>query len=334
MPQEPETVRVVTVYAPDEKPCGAGCLVSSSTILTCAHVVESALGKRDGEGAPPGAQIRVLLGGVKTQPVLSVSVERMAPNRAEADDLALLRISPHDAEHLSIRPVEFAAPMVHGGKTFAVMGFPQGREYGLHAGGRLRAADLSGLVQMDEHQTIAVQPGFSGAPVWCPDLRAFVGIVIAGRTDVKIAWLIPSRILAHFLPDLAVKFRIPPADRPIINDQREDDPNLDLFGLLSTAYGRRLRAKVQVLTEGGYCVNVRYECLPGSAPPRGQWVTFITYPDFREDKEDAYELYGQVKRGIARQTFYPLELFTVAAIGDAGDTALTLNLSKLRKHRS
>jgi hypothetical protein len=230
--------------------------------------------------------------------------------------------------------MEFAAPMVHGGKTFAVMGFPFRREDGLHAGGKLRAANLAGLVQMDEQETIAVQPGFSGAPVWCREVRAFVGIVVAGETEGDVAWLIPSRVLAHFVPDLAIKFRIPPPDRPIINDWEEDDPNLDLFGTLSTAYGRRLQARVWARAKGGYRVDVSYECLPGSAPPRGLWVTFITYPDFEHDDEDAYELYGRIEDGIATQRFYPVDLFTVAAIGDAGETALTLDLTGVRRETS
>jgi len=75
-----------------------------------------------------------------------------------------------------------------------------------------------------------------------------------------------------------------------------------------------------------------YKVAKNAAPPRGKIVTFVTYPDFESDKEDAYELFSAIDaRGVASVEFYPAEGFTIAAIGDAGDTALTLNLSKIRK---
>jgi hypothetical protein len=79
-------------------------------------------------------------------------------------------------------------------------------------------------------------------------------------------------------------------------------------------------------------VRAIYRCKRGS-PPRGRYVTFITYPDFFEDGIDAYELFRRVRKGKAVETFYPKSLFTMAAVGDGGDTALTLDLHKLWKRR-
>jgi hypothetical protein len=59
-------------------------------------------------------------------------------------------------------------------------------------------------------------------------------------------------------------------------------------------------------------------------------VTFITYPDFLEDDVDAYEMFSQVTDGAAWTKIYPEDgLFTIAAIGDGGDTALTLDLVEI-----
>ena len=93
------------------------------------------------------------------------------------------------------------------------------------------------------------------------------------------------------------------------------------------------------------------ECLLGAPPPRGQYVTFITHPSFCDEGEDAYELFSTLEleernkeknKGTKKEkksegtwraeTFFYLESgFTVAAVGDAGNTVLTLNLSELER---
>ena len=86
-------------------------------------------------------------------------------------------------------------------------------------------------------------------------------------------------------------------------------------------------------------MKVRYECRRGSTTqPQGHFVTFITYPDFNRERQDAYELFARLRKdksGIfyAEQELQPNDLFTVAAIGDAGATALTLNLAQLHAQR-
>jgi hypothetical protein len=122
----------------------------------------------------------------------------------------------------------------------------------------------------------------------------------------------------------------------VIHDYDLDDPNKELFGIIDDNGQRRLWATVREHTDY-YTVNVFYDCNQGSPPPRGRFVTFITYPDFENEGEDAYELFAEIKRdksGLiwrAEQEFYPEDLFTVAAIGDGGDAALTLDLETVIK---
>jgi hypothetical protein len=155
-------------------------------------------------------------------------------------------------------------------------------------------------------------------------------LVVAELTGEGVAWCIPSRLLCSFFPDLLVRFRIPSMDRPSINDYVEDDPNVPLFGSISNDGSRKLSATVEWDDDDkAYTVCVKYKCLKGSPRQRGCYVTFITYPGFGNEEEDAYELFAEVESGVAQVEFYPSELFTVAAIGDGGDTALTLDLSEL-----
>ena len=329
-PIEPQTARVALIADERSVPVGAACLISNTHLITCRHVVEAASGERRAE---TGKSIRAQLIGVTGQPTVQVTVAALASTKAEyshSEDIALLSLRPEDSDLLAIKPVEFSTPLVHSGKSFAVMGFPANHPFGLHAAGQLHAADATGLVQMVGSESIGVAPGFSGSPVWSPELKSFVGIVVAGEDGRGLAWCIPSRILCGFYPELLVRFRIPVPDRPTINDYDEDDPNPILFGDVSDNGHRRLTATVR--RGSPFNVSVKYECLPESAPPRGGFVTFITYPDFESDHEDAYELFARLdSHGVAKQSFSPAEGFTVAAIGDAGDTALTLDLCRLKQ---
>jgi Trypsin-like peptidase domain len=317
---DPETARVVAVHRPSGDIVGAGCLVDRSLILTCRHVVVAALDQTEGL---EGNEVLVTLAGVRTQPTVRTRV--IQQDSSAFVDLALLEII--DGTKLDIAPVEFASPLRHGGKTFSVLGFPHNDQQGRNVSGVLHAVDAKGLVQMDCASPLLVEGGFSGAPVWSVDLGAFVGLVVTALFPSGVAWCIPSRVLCRFYNRLLVRFRIPPGDRPVIHDYSNDDPNAVLFGTRSNNGERRLTAKIwQQKGQKLYKVIARYERLSHSQKQRGGFVTFITYPDFTSEQQDRYEIFAELKGDSASVTFYPDESFTIAAIGDAGDTALTLHL--------
>lgn len=323
-----ESARVVAVKDANDTIRGAGCLIDERTILTCRHVLQDCLGHKD---VRKDEVLRVTLTGFSgAPPTVDARVVEVEEREGFENDLALLQIVPGQ-QQLKVPAVEFASPMRHLGKRYSVIGFPLGNPQGLSAYGTLHAADAKGLVQMDRLGAISVQGGFSGAPVWSPDLAAFIGIVVSELKPNAISWCIPSRRLCEFYGQLPVRFRIPPMDRPIIHDREDDDPNRILFGEVDDDGQRRLRASVHG-TKGDYTVRARYECVEGKA--RGKFVTFITYPDFDDEDEDSYELFAEVnEQGVAEQVFYPVELFTMAAIGDAGDTALTLDLATVSRKK-
>jgi V8-like Glu-specific endopeptidase len=332
-----ETARVVAVHRFDGRILGAACLLNHRHILTCRHVVAKALEKENAEEevTPVGKELEVTLTGVIGQPKIKTKVVKVENSDGSENDLALLEIL-NPLSFFGIQPVSFASPLRHGGKAYSVMGFPGNDQQGRNATGFLHAANAKGLVQMDRGGALSVMGGFSGAPVWSADLNAFVGLVVLELSQDNISWCIPSRRLCDFYPELPVRFRIPPGDRPVIHDYEVDDPNKELFGLISDNGQRRLTATVRE-HDDYFTVNVFYECNQGSPAPRGQFVTFITYPDFEEEGEDAYELFTDLKKHkngrtwYAEQEFYPEDLFTVAAIGDGGDTALTLDLEEVTK---
>ena len=318
---DPETARVVAVHRRDGRIVGAGCLVDSRHVLTCGHVVATALGSAS---EPIGEHIPISIIGVRGRPTLWARVVKVLGTRLETD-VAMLEIV--DQQRISVPPAEFARPLSHGGKSYSVFGFPLGDAQGRNVTGTLNASDAVGLVQMDRGGVLSVLGGFSGAPVWSRDLRAFVGLVVTEQASLGVSWCIPSHILSLFYPQLAVRFRIAPSDRPAVHDLEIDDPNLQLFSEISNNGSRTVEARI-IERKHDYRVDVTYRILPAGEAERGQWVTFITYPGFGQPTEDAYELFAKIEGGKAEQSFEPLELFTVAAIGDAGDTVLTLDLEK------
>lgn len=317
---DPETARVVAVHRPSGDIVGSGCLLDGSHILTCRHVISAALNKPVGL---KGQEVLVTLAGIKTQPTVRTRVIRV--DGGPYVDLGFLQIV--DGTELDVAPVEFASPLRHGRKSFSVLGFPHNDQQGRSVSGVLHAVDAKGLVQMDCASPLLVEGGFSGAPVWSDDLGAFVGLVVTALFPSGVAWCIPSRVLSRFYDRLLVRFRIPPCDRPIIHDYNQDDPNTVLFGTRSDNGYRRLTA--QIFEQKGqklFKAVARYECRPQSPKSRGGYVTFITYPDFTSQQQDNYEIFAKLNGHSASVTFYPDSSFTIAAVGDAGDTALTLHL--------
>jgi hypothetical protein len=206
----------------------------------------------------------------------------------EPTDLALLEITSNIS--LAIPPMEFATPLRHGDKSFTVLGCPGGDPQGRNVRGFLHAANAAGLVQMDGGGALNVEGGFSGVAVWSTDVGAFVGLVVTEISEARVEWCIPSRSLCVFYNELPVRFRVPPSDRPRINDYERDDPNTQIYGTVSNNGQRKLTARIQKNGEDNYVVTAIYWCLNGSPAPRGGYVTFITFPDFESDHEDAYEL--------------------------------------------
>lgn len=316
-----ETARVVAVHRPNGDIAGSGCLLDGKFVLTCRHVVAAALNEHHHLAHK---SVLVTLAGVSGSPTVEAQVKPLQ-NKQRSVDLALLEIT--EGPPLAVSPVEFASPLRHSGKRFSVLGFPHNDQQGRNVSGTLHAVDTRNLVQMDCASPLLVEGGFSGAPVWSPDLGAFVGLVVTALYPAGVAWCIPSRVLCRFYNDLLVRFRIPPEDRPIINDYDSDDPNASLFGTISDNGERRLTASITKRENNWFTVKARYESLQQSPPARGGFVTFITFPDFKSARQDKYELFAALKDGCAQATFDADGIFTLAAIGDAGDTALTLNLS-------
>jgi S1-C subfamily serine protease len=190
---------------------GAGVLIDSRRILTCAHVITKALD----------------LGKVSETPVEAVRIDfpqcaredsRMArviaggwfPEHQSAD-IAVLEVDGDDVVHAVPAPLR-SAPNPEDQMIYA-LGHPAGYDNGIWARARLiaRGGVNPEWVQMEAFSDIGkrIQKGYSGAGVWDEQKRAVIGCVIAAdRTEPdRVAWMIPVEIIARYWPDLEGLFQ-------------------------------------------------------------------------------------------------------------------------------
>ncbi|MEU5216804.1 trypsin-like peptidase domain-containing protein [Streptomyces sp. NPDC020807] len=189
-------------------PVGAGVLVAGGRVVTCAHVVEGALGPDDGD--PREAELTVDFPGSLVPgaaPVRAgVAPRGWAPPDAERADVAVLDLHgdvPADCGPARLRPCGPARDRIV--RAFGqVVGAPAGlwvRARLVGSGGlspewmQLEAAAESGD---------RLRQGYSGAGV-VDDSGDVLGLVVAEdtRAERRTGWMIPVEVAVRYCPDLA-----------------------------------------------------------------------------------------------------------------------------------
>ncbi|MEU6669110.1 trypsin-like peptidase domain-containing protein [Streptomyces sp. NPDC046727] len=176
---------------------GAGFLLTRDLVCTCAHVVA------DGDGTGPGRPDEPLL---VDFPLVTGEPREPVPATVEAwyptDDIAILRLTHPVAGTAPLPLAGPDAPLY--GREARLYGFPEVTDTGVNAHGTLRGGQGAGLIQLDAgHGSVAIEPGFSGSPVWDVGARHVVGMLATrGRDSLDgTAYLIPAPRLAARAPD-------------------------------------------------------------------------------------------------------------------------------------
>ncbi|MEG4918307.1 serine protease [Microcoleus sp. B7-D4] len=221
---------IVRIYSNSSKVVGAGFLVSQKHILTCAHVVAYALGLTPRETVEmPDAEITLDFPLLPSQRLFKARVVFWRPlNRDKfEEDIAGLELESLPPN--GFRCVRLVTSDDLWGHPFQVLGFPEGQPNGVPASGVLRTRNAKGWVQLEDvKQTgYALEPGFSGAPVWDDELQGVAGMAVAAdkkRPEVKAAFMIPATQLARVWPKLNQQVIHPEIWRPVhtqVNDNVE-----------------------------------------------------------------------------------------------------------------
>lgn len=169
---------------------GCGILVAEQYVLTCAHVLA--------RGETPPATIRLDFPFQAANQYLQGRVEYWHPER----DIAGVRLL--DPVPPGVVPLPLPASNRYVSGPFRVYGFPEKQPIGGWALGQIVGEATQDLVQIqgDTAQGYAIEPGFSGAPVWSEDAGGVIGLARLrdkDRPDAKIAYLIPYRQLIQAL---------------------------------------------------------------------------------------------------------------------------------------
>lgn len=185
--------------------CGAGVLLPDGLILTCAHVVDIALGRAEADPSVPDRPVDVDFSAVgdRTSRPARVVAGGWFPAAPRSGDIAVLALEsgepPPAAGPAVLAAGEGAEPGV-----VSVYGYPQP---GL-ADGVWRDVRVSGAGgpnhawrQLDGAGggVVPVQRGFSGAGVWDPRLRSVVGLLVAvyGPGREQLSWMYPLGAVAR-----------------------------------------------------------------------------------------------------------------------------------------
>lgn len=218
----------VRVLSTDGELWGAGVLVAPKApettgvhVLTCAHVVDAAV------GGPSGGPLLVDLPGrdwsacarpLPTAWSPAPPLDGVDPGISLTDsaDFAVLALDDnHPRLPRGCGPLPLAPGATPYGRQVAIVGYPRDAPAGLIATARLTGAGgpCPEWVQLDAVRTTGavVQRGFSGAAVWDPERDRVVGIVTAAHTDraVKVAWMLPVETVIRLWPPLSGAARLP-----------------------------------------------------------------------------------------------------------------------------
>jgi hypothetical protein len=190
---QPLELAIIRVYNQAQRVIGTAFLVDDTRAITCAHVIQDALGSSQKAELSPQLTVKIDFPLLLQQKTCFARVVFLDHEK----DIAGLELTS-DAP-LGAQPVRLVIPdgelWEH---TFRAIGFSMPE--GVWASGVLRGKNAEGWIQIEDTKSAGygIQPGFSGAPVWDEALQAVVGMVVAAdkNQNVKAAFCIPCSMLA------------------------------------------------------------------------------------------------------------------------------------------
>ena len=210
-------VRILTDGDEARHVVGAGFLVLSRHILTCAHVVADALGIPEDAPAAPTESVWLDWPLVAGSAPMTAKIVGWHPvnaeiKRGELEDIAVLELTderplPDAAQPVPVVVVEDQAFF---DRPVRMYGFAEDR--GDWVSGQLQGTVATGWVQLDHDLgRLCVASGFSGTAVWDKRENAAVGMIvsIATRETVRSAYMIPVASLIRAWPALDEHSRPP-----------------------------------------------------------------------------------------------------------------------------
>ena len=196
---------IVRIKSSDGQIIGAGFLIATRTVVTCAHVVTQAIvSKTESKNAQEDLFVSIEF--ACRYPAQHMRARVVWKSAVPDCDVALLELEEDPPD--PVRPVKLmratgTSLLRH---RFYALGYPpesnrgvQSELLGVWAHGQIMARVSNGWIQLQDDQVpgARIRPGFSGTPVWDDDLHMVVGMVVAARNaaEEKIGYLIPGHVV-------------------------------------------------------------------------------------------------------------------------------------------
>jgi WD40 repeat protein len=194
------TVRLLTE---DGHPVGVGVLVGDRHILTCAHVVNSALGLNANEQPKPDGIVALDFPLLPTTPRAMARIDLWLPPPrpgAAGDDIAGLVLT--DTTPPTAQPIRLAVDPARPGTRVRVFGCPRGRPDGKWVEATVQGSVLGSRVQLEARSAERVEQGFSGSPVFDETIGQVVGLIslVPAKVTERDSYAIPAERLRQAWP--------------------------------------------------------------------------------------------------------------------------------------
>jgi hypothetical protein len=222
---------IVGILDSEGRAVGTGFLIDERCVITCAHVVDIALGRPQPSPAAPTEMVQVSF------PLLNESynpvpatIKFWFPEQAAGQgDIAGLALDENPP------PLSEPARLVYAedpwGREFRTFGFPGTSVGGDWAWGVIRDIQSTRWLQIEDTGQTGrrVQPGYSGAPVWVDDndLRGVIGMVVAAdrKPGDRVAYAIPTPVLVEAWPTVLGRRALPTCPyRGLLAFEENDSP--------------------------------------------------------------------------------------------------------------
>lgn len=212
---------IVRIYRQNSDiPIGGGFLFTNISVLTCAHVIEKALGMKKSQTRPDGV---VKIDFPQIDPIFTIEGKINYWNRDL--DIAVLNLKEDLPPSYNIHPARLKPETVLFSRKFQSFGFPENRSVGVWSKGEIQNPAADGWYQTVSDPGPSIQPGFSGTAVWDGDLSGVVGMVVAADSETNInrtAYFLP---ISKILETLYRSGESSPLNKPI---HKEKFAQLDL----------------------------------------------------------------------------------------------------------
>jgi WD40 repeat protein/energy-coupling factor transporter ATP-binding protein EcfA2 len=209
-PESAFAVRILHDGKSPRRPAGAGFLVTPQHVVTCAHVVNEALGRKQTAAECPPLPVLLDFPLLHGQPAAQAKLLRWFPVKADAafgelKDIAILELLPDTPLPTAAQP----APQVLLDGDGRQLSGQQVRMYGFsvpdgtYANGVLQGMTAKGWAEIHHADSGSVDRGFSGAAVWSVRENAVCGMIVSMLSSAA-SYMIPAVSLFKACPEIDI----------------------------------------------------------------------------------------------------------------------------------